>query len=108
MEELIAALFSWLVRSIAGPRRTQRVRLSSAPDEHATPPAPPARHVPPPPITVRLPARTPASPRPAARLTPPAATVPEAPLVAALFTSPRSLAAAMVASEILQPPVALR
>jgi len=29
-------------------------------------------------------------------------------LVASLFTSPRSLAAAIVASEILQPPVALR
>jgi len=107
MEDLIAALLSWFVRGIAGPRRTQHVRLSSAPDWPATPPAPPARPVPPP-ITVRLPARTPASPRPAARLTPPAATVPEAPLVAALFTSPRSLAAAMVASEILQPPVALR
>jgi hypothetical protein len=114
MEDLVAALFSWLVRGIAGPRPPEHVPFSAAPAAPGTSAAPPSRRAPfarpatPPSTTVNLPSRTPAATRPGARIDERAATSSEPGLVASLFTSPRSLAAAVVASEILQPPVALR
>jgi hypothetical protein len=62
-----------------------------------------------PPITTRVSARIPAVARPPA---PPAAAPlspsPETRLVTGLLATPQSLAAAIVAAEILQPPVGLR
>jgi hypothetical protein len=106
MEDLIAALASWLVRAIGGRRPADR--LGSAPARPATPPIPPVRPAPPPQVTAGPRSRTPAAKRPAAPISAPGGTSPEVPLVRALFATPQTLGAAFVAAEILGPPVALR
>jgi|GEM_PF-1527741 len=105
MEELIGALLAWIVRAVFGP--APRGRLAAPPTPPATRPrtsaTPPA-----PPLTVAVSARRPAATRPSAPLPTPGAPRPETQLVTGLFATPQSLAAAIVASEILLPPVALR
>ncbi len=107
MEELIGALVAWIVRAVFGSQPAPRGRLAAPP----TPPTTLPRSAPTPAapsLTVQGSSRRPAATRPPAPLASTVAPSPETQLVTGLFATPQSLAAAIVASEVLLPPVALR
>jgi hypothetical protein len=107
VEDLIGALLGWIVRAVFGSRPAQHGRLDAPPTPPTTRPRVPASPAAPP-IAVRVAPRIPAAARPPAASTAALSPSPETRLVTGLFATPQSLAAAFVASEILQPPVGLR
>jgi hypothetical protein len=102
-------LFDLIVAIVDAIRKRNRTpsRVTAAPRPVAQPPATMAAPVAPPIVMRRVPPGS-ASVRPPVPAPVPAAVRAERLRVDALFASPQALGAAIVASEILQPPVALR